>query len=48
MPNIGIFKLVKSFNILKTLGSDASGSPGPLDKNIPSGFFEIISSIVVV
>ena len=48
MPNIGIFKLVKFFNNLKTFGSDASGSPGPLDKNIPSGFLEIISSTVVV
>ena len=48
MPKIGIFKLVKFFNNLKTFGSDAFGSPGPLDKNIPSGFFEIISLIVVV
>ena len=48
MPNIGTFKLVKFFNNLKTFGSDALGSPGPLDKNIPSGFFEIIYSNVVV
>ena len=48
MPNIGTFKPVKLFNNLKTFGSDALGSPGPLDKNIPTGFFEIISSIVVV